>query len=220
MPASRRDDQTPERQRRVEELRREQAASERRRAGLILAAAVAVLAVAVVGAWKVIGSDDEPAGSGYAPDVALTGVEEFEVDSDHVITEVDYPQAPPVGGPHNPIWLNCGTYEDSVPNENAVHSLEHGAVWVAYRPDLPVEDVDSLRALGPDTFTVLSPYDGLSSPVVISAWGRQLAVDSVDDPRIREFIAEYRLGGISPEAGASCTGGSDGTLPLDAAAAP
>ena len=58
---------------------------------------------------------------------------------DHVDSEVDYPQLPPVGGAHDPAWLTCtGTvYDEPVRDENAVHSMEHGAVWVTYQPDLP-----------------------------------------------------------------------------------
>ncbi len=54
----------------------------------------------------------------------------------HVETRVSYPQNPAVGGDHSPIWLNCGAYAGAVPEMSVVHSLEHGAVWVTYRPDL------------------------------------------------------------------------------------
>ena len=52
----------------------------------------------------------------------------------HTKEPVDYPQTPPVGGPHNPIWQNCGFYSKPVRNEHAVHSMEHGAVWITYSP--------------------------------------------------------------------------------------
>ena len=135
--------------------------------------------------------------------------------SDHVTTAVSYEQQPPAGGEHNPVWLNCGVYADAVPNENAVHSMEHGAVWITYSPDLSTDDVDQLRAVTPDTYAMLSPYPGLDSPVVISAWGKQLRLDDVDDRRLEAFIREYRLGQQAPEPGAACSGGSDGSLPLD-----
>ena len=49
---------------------------------------------------------------------------------------IDYPgKKPPSGGDHNPIPLTCGYYDQQPPDEYAVHSLEHGAVWVAYDPD-------------------------------------------------------------------------------------
>jgi hypothetical protein len=54
-------------------------------------------------------------------------------------------ELPPVGGIHSGIWQNCGIYDEPVLAKNAVHSMEHGAVWITYRPDLPAGDVDRLR---------------------------------------------------------------------------
>ncbi len=124
---------------------------------------------------------------------------------DHVDGPQTYPQTPPVGGPHNGEWLNCGIYDTPVPNENAVHSLEHGAVWLTYRPDLPAADVEALRALVRGrSHALLSPYPDLPSPVVASAWGLQLKVDSASDPRLARFVEQYEQGSQTPEPGASC----------------
>ncbi|GAA1133533.1 DUF3105 domain-containing protein [Microbacterium aurantiacum] len=141
---------------------------------------------------------------------AISGVETFSNTANHVEGAVDYPQSPPAGGDHNAVWLNCGVYSEPVPNENAVHSLEHGAVWVTYDPaTLSSEDVDALRAQLPSTYTILSPYEGLDSPVVLSAWDAQLAVDGVDDERIGEFLASYWRSTTAPEPNALCSGALD-----------
>jgi len=146
------------------------------------------------------------------------GVTTYEVEAGvHVTTPVDYPQTPPVGGKHNPVWLNCGIYDSPVPNENAVHSMEHGAVWVTYVADLSEADVAKLRTRMPSTYGILSPMDDLPAPVVATAWGKQLLLDGADDPRLAQFISAFANSPKAPEAGASCTGGSDGTLPLDVA---
>lgn len=127
----------------------------------------------------------------------------------HVAGAVKYPQTPPVGGPHNEVWLNCGIYNAPVANENAVHSLEHGAVWLTYQPNLPASQVSQLHSLvSGHAYTVLSPYPGLPTPVVISAWGLQLRVQSASDPRVAQFIAKYEQGPQTPEPGAACTGGT------------
>lgn len=139
----------------------------------------------------------------------IEGVELFDNTSEHVEGPVDYPQNPPAGGPHHQVWLNCGVYEQPVPNENAVHSLEHGALWVTYDPALPEADVEALRGLMPRDYIVLSPYEGLDATVALSGWNSQLKVDSVDDPRIGEFIEEYWKSASVPEPGALCTGAYD-----------
>jgi hypothetical protein len=114
---------------------------------------------------------------------------------------------PPVGGDHNPRFQNCGIYTEPVDTGSAVHSMEHGAVWIAYHPDLPAEDVTVLQGMvRGQSYLLLSPYPGLQSEVVATAWGVQLEPDSISDARLGEFIDRNRGGG--PEPGAPCTGGS------------
>lgn len=191
-----------ERQAKLELLRRQQRAAERRRALLIWGGA-AVVVLAIVGAVTFAALRER------ASTPSLAGVQTFKVSQGHVETPVTYAQTPPAGGEHNPVWLNCGVYDQPVPNENAVHDLEHGAVWVTYRPDLPAADVEKLRSEIPDTYMVLSPYPGLPAPVVASAWGKQLRLTGADDPRLEQFIREYHQGPQTPEPGAPCTGGLD-----------
>ena len=198
-----------ERAARVQQLRREQERKERQRA-LMIYSGIGVTLLLIIGgvAFGLIRTEANK------PD--LSGVKSYKVTPEHVQTPVPYAQTPPAGGKHNPIWLNCATYPKPVPNENAVHSMEHGAVWVTYQPDLPADQVATLKSAIPSTYAVLSPFPGLKAPVVASAWGKQLSLDGADDPRLDAFIREYRQGSQAPESGAACTGGSDGTMPLDA----
>ncbi|MCA9955378.1 MAG: DUF3105 domain-containing protein [Anaerolineales bacterium] len=116
--------------------------------------------------------------------------------------------APPAGGEHYNVWQNCGIYTDPVQTGNAIHSMEHGAVWISYRPDLAADEVAELQQLvRGETFLLLSPYEGQESPIVVTAWGLQLKVDSASDGRIQDFIDRYRLGPTTPELGGACTQG-------------
>jgi hypothetical protein len=124
----------------------------------------------------------------------------------HTSADVDYPQTPPVGGQHDPQWLDCGAYDAPVRDENAVHDLEHGAVWITYRPDLAAADVDALADVLPQD-GLLSPYDGLPAPVVVTVWGRQLRLTGADDARLPLFLERYGAGETAPEPFASCAGG-------------
>jgi len=135
---------------------------------------------------------------------AIEGVQTFAVDAGHSDAPVSYPQVPPVGGIHNPVWQQCAFYAEPVPNEKAVHSLEHGAIWLTYRPDLPAAEIDTLSALARSRRDVLaSRWDtGLPSPLVATAWGRQLRLESTTDPRLMEFVRLYANQG--PEINAPC----------------
>jgi len=118
-------------------------------------------------------------------------------------------ELPPVGGIHSSVWQNCGIYNEPILAKNAVHSMEHGAVWLSYHPDLPAGDVKDLQnAVRGESFTLLSPYAGLKSPIVLTAWGIQLELDEVDDDRISAFIDLYQQGPQTPERGAACTNGT------------
>lgn len=144
--------------------------------------------------------------------IEIEGLETFDnLESLHVQSAVDYEMTPPAGGPHNPTWLNCGIYEEEVPAEYAVHSLEHGAVWVTYDPEqVQGADLDALRSAMPRSYIILSPFPGLEAPVVASAWGVQVALDGVDDPRLSDFIVKYRQSPDAPEPGALCSQALDG----------
>ncbi len=138
------------------------------------------------------------------------GVQSFEnLSRSHTEGSVSYEQNPPVGGEHNSVWQNCGFYPEPIRSENAVHSLEHGAVWITYQPDLPEEQVDKIRELASDnTYVLASPYPDLPTPVVASAWGKQLRLESADDPDLERFVSAYAQGPQTPEPGAVCTGGT------------
>ena len=168
------------------------------RAGAILAAVLAVGMIVVFLSSSNEGSTD-----------LFEGVQSFpNLERDHTTQPVSYDQNPPVGGPHNPGWQNCGVYTQPVTNDNAVHSLEHGAIWITYQPDLPDAEIQKLQALTRQSgYRLLSPYRGLPSPIVLSAWGYQLRLNQADDPRLTNFIEKYELNPQGPEPGAPCTGG-------------
>jgi len=148
--------------------------------------------------------------TGSTRSAAPAGVQSFAVtDRTHVDGPVDYPQVPPVAGDHAPIWQNCGFYDQPVVEENAVHSLEHGAVWITYRPDLTETQIGTLYALAQrDPYVLVSPYPDLPAPVVASAWNHQLRLDTAADPRLAQFVSAFRLGPQAPEPGGACTGGT------------
>jgi hypothetical protein len=134
----------------------------------------------------------------------------------HVAGHIDYKESPPIGGPHNVVWQNCGTYDAPIHNEHAVHALEHGAVWITYRPDLPASQVATLKDAAADDYMLLSPYPGLPSPVVATAWNHQLRLDGAADKRLRVFIDKYKNNpDNTPEFGAPCAGGTSALATAD-----
>ena len=192
--------------------------------GFIAGSAVLGLLLIGVVAYAVLNQ-----GSGFRDPVKVadSAVEDVTVAKEaparnHVEGPVRYPQNPPNGGDHNSTPQQCAVYEQPVPSERALHSMEHGAVWVTYQPDLPAAQVKTLREMVQgDPYLLLSPFPGQSSPVNLSAWGRSLTVDTADDERVEQFIDTFKNGPQTPEPGAACVGSSaTGALPAAAPAAP
>ena len=187
----------------LEQVRAQQAAAARRRTTLIVASVVVAVLVIGGGITAIVLHSNKPG-------VSLSGVQSYSgLTRNHVTGTVNYAQTPPVGGDHDPTWLNCGIYTSPVRNENAVHDLEHGAVWITYQPTLAAADVAKLTKFATgQTYLDLTPYPGLPAPVVASAWGKQIRLTGASDPRLEAFVKKYKQGPQTPEPGAPCTGGT------------
>nr|WP_246407438.1 DUF3105 domain-containing protein [Modestobacter versicolor] len=137
----------------------------------------------------------------------------------HVTTSVDYTESPPVGGEHDNEWADCtGTvYDVDIRHENAVHSLEHGAVWITYDPDaVSDDDLGTLEDLVDGrSGLMLSPYAGQSAPISLQSWGHQVTVDSASDVRVQQFADFMAFNAdFTPELGATCENPAFITDPL------
>ena len=174
------------------------------RAGLALLAGAALLS----GCTTTV-SGTATAAPGQADPSAGVQMYDYAPGQQHVTGSVDYDESPPVGGPHDGAWADCtGTvYDVEIRSENAVHSLEHGAVWLTYDPDAVPDD--AIAVLGELVEGVphrmMSPYEGQDAPISIQSWNHQLKVDAADDPRLEEFADTFTQDpDNTPELGATC----------------
>ncbi len=140
---------------------------------------------------------------------AIQGVRTYSYPSgQHQTGLLTYKETPAVGGTHNPAWQNCGVYTAPLYPSYVVHSLEHGAVSITYRPGIPAAQVSALGDLARTrSYTLLSPLDPQSSLIMLSAWGAQLGVDDANDARVTAFLDRYEQSKSAPEPGAPCSGG-------------
>jgi len=206
---------------RIEEMRRAEQARERRNRILTITASVLVVTGLVAGGAFLINSQSDSDGDSAASDskaasgkfvTGKDGVRKWstKLTQNHVAKDVKYPMTPPVGGDHNQVWMNCNgdVYDEAVRNENAVHSLEHGAVWVTYTGEAPDADVRALAEKVRKTpYSLMSPVEDQKDPIMLSAWGHQRTVTSASDPDVAAFFETYVQGKQTPEPGAACTNG-------------
>ena len=161
------------------------------------------------------GFPDQPA---LPNDSGIAGVQTFPDKSEYHnhVAFVEQPSGdiPPAFGAHLGAWQNCGIYDQPIELGNALHSLEHGAVWLTYSPDLSDSEIAELQDLvRGHAFVLMSPYPAQTKPVVLSGWTVQLVIDSLPDERIEQFIAYYENGPQNPEPGAPCSGAIGVPLP-------
>jgi len=153
-----------------------------------------------------------PAG-GKKPDAAQplpenppNGIEVYPATTNRTFKgPIDYERHPPTNGDHDPLWQNCGIYEKPIEDRHAVHSLDHGVVWITYSPDLPKQQLKSLRPYGNENYVIVSPYPGQDAPVTATSWRVQLELSGADDPRLRRFVNQFRISEIAPLSGNRCT---------------
>ncbi|MFB9538258.1 MULTISPECIES: DUF3105 domain-containing protein [Streptomyces] len=206
---------------RIEEMRRAEQSRERRNRILTIAASVVIVCGLVVGGVVLVRSQSDDGGSDTAASDSsakgkfVTGKDgvrtwQGKLARNHVTKAVKYASEPPVGGDHNQAWMNCNgdVYTKELDNTNAVHSLEHGAVWVTYNADAKKADIDALAAKVKKTpYTLMSPMDDQKDPIMLSAWGHQRTVKGASDPDVDAFFEKFVQGEQTPEPGAACTNG-------------
>jgi hypothetical protein len=125
-----------------------------------------------------------------------------------------YTDSPPTSGYHDPSPLpqEPKVFDQPVRQENAVHNLEHGAVFVYYQPEgpgaLPTEAVDSLRAVVEQPgYTFLAPNPDLpqETSMALAAWNKlQTCPGTVTAQQAAAiaggFIEAFECTGNAPEA--------------------
>ncbi|MFJ8000754.1 DUF3105 domain-containing protein [Streptomyces sp. NPDC096310] len=206
--------QSADRKARIEEMRRAERARERRsRIITITVSAVVVVGLVGFGAYALNQESDKKEAEKAAAAAPVKEEKSWDAKKlgrNHVTEAVTYPMTPPVGGDHNQVWMNCDgdVYKEEIPDVNAVHSLEHGAVWVTYNDKASDDDVKTLAdKVGKTPYTLMSPVKDQAGAIMLSAWGKQVAVDSASDSRVNQFFTKYVQGQQTPEPGAACTGG-------------
>lgn len=106
-------------------------------------------------------------------------------------TKEDYNSNPPTSGPHYANSQPAGIYDKPVPDGNLIHSMEHGAVILWYKPDLPASDSAKLKSIFNDASAskkIIVPRDSLDVPVALTSWGRLLKLQTIDENQIKTFM--------------------------------
>ena len=150
------------------------------------------------------GKKPDPARS--LPEDPPEGIEVYAATTNRTVKgPIEYDHQPPTNGDHDPLWQNCGFYEKPIKDRHAVHSMDHGVVWITHRPDLPAGQVEALRPYGEENYVIVSPYPGQDAPVIATSWRVQLELEGPGDPRLRQFVDQFRISELAPLSGNRCS---------------
>ncbi|MDT9688092.1 DUF3105 domain-containing protein [Streptomyces sp. P9(2023)] len=207
-----------DRRARIQEMRRAEQARERRNRFITIGvSAVVVLSLVGFGGYVLNQQSEKKEKQEAAAKAPIKDEKSWDAKKlgrNHVTTPVAYEMKPAAGGDHDQVWQNCdgNVYTTKIAEMNAVHSLEHGAVWVTYNKKAAEADVKKLaEKVGKTPYSMMSPIDDQSGAITLSAWGKQVSVDSASDSRVDAFLTRYAQGPQTPEPGATCAGGIGGT---------
>ncbi|MEY4576660.1 MAG: hypothetical protein RL701_1363 [Pseudomonadota bacterium] len=117
--------------------------------------------------------------------------EHFEVlTARHVQGPVDYPDVPPVGGPHSGCWGTWGVHDTELKTERWVHNLEHGGVVLLYNCENCAADIAKLAAFSSThERTLVTPYAALPRRFAAVAWEYRLVTECLDLQAFETFYA-------------------------------
>ena len=139
------------------------------------------------------------------PENPPEGIEVYPATTNRTVEgPIQYDRKPPTNGNHAPLWQNCGFYRKPIQDRHAVHSMDHGVVWITYRPDRPQQQLETLRPYGNENYVIVSPYPGQNAPVIATSWRVQLKLNGTNDPRLEQFVNDFKISELAPLSGNRC----------------
>ena len=165
---------------------------------------IGILVIGVVG-YIVYNSFSSP------PEAPMLGTQYADLGQKHVPdgTKVNYNSTPPSSGDHYQAPELKGFYDREIPDGNLIHNLEHGYIWVAYRLDLPADQVQKLKGLFSSPFSnpkfvpskaIVAPRPNNPAPISIVSWRWTMNLDNYDEEKLMQFYLQHVS--KSPEAAA------------------
>lgn len=152
---------------------------------------LSILVVAALGyGIFLLAQNAGPDGEDFSVSYPNLGRDHIAVGASHL----EYNSNPPSSGPHYGEWARGGFYDEPLSDEQLIHNLEHGDIWISYHPDISDKAKETLKSFA-GRYIVVSPRLENEGSVSLVAWGRVDTLDIengfIDEGRIRDFISRY-----------------------------
>lgn len=117
-----------------------------------------------------------------------------------------YTSNPPTSGPHYGQTAFSGFRDKAIADQNIIHNLEHGDVWIAYHPRVSEEIKNQLKEFGAAK-VIITPREANDTDIALAAWGRldtfNIENNALPAERVSDFIKRYTNKGPERVPGAS-----------------
>jgi hypothetical protein len=116
--------------------------------------------------------------------VPIQGREHIAVGASHAA----YNSNPPTSGPHYEQDASWGVYQTELPDEQLIHNLEHGGIWISYNGIDDKTKTDLEKIAQSDPKIIVEPRSQDDAPIVLASWGRLQKLQVYDEKTILDFI--------------------------------
>lgn len=145
-----------------------------------------------------------PKGEDFSQSIPL--LEALHIAEDSPLPE--YTSNPPTSGPHFAQTARSGFRDNAISDQNVIHNLEHGDVWISYNPRITDSIIKELKPFGA-TKVIVTPREANDTDIALASWGRldkfDIENNTLPVERIKDFIKRYT--GKGPEQVPGASGG-------------
>lgn len=111
-------------------------------------------------------------------------------------TPFEYNSNPPTSGPHHVTPAEWGVYPEEIHDQIVIHNLEHGGIWIAYKPGIDSAVVAKLEAITKEfgRKVIMAPRAANDADIALAAWNHldKFSAAEFSEERVRAFIKAYR----------------------------
>lgn len=131
-------------------------------------------------------------------DVNLPGALISDLGREHIAQNHQhaYNSNPPTSGWHYPQEAEWGAYREELPDETLIHNLEHGGIWISYKPDISEEMRANLEEFYKQwgRKIIVTPRSKNDADIAVAAWTRldKFGAAEYSEERIEKFVRAYR----------------------------
>lgn len=142
------------------------------------------VAIIIGAVYGLIVLSRQSAGGSVGQAYPILGKQHVSIGASHP----NYNSNPPTSGWHYASPAEWGVYGNELPDEQILHNLEHGGVWISYNK-VDDETKTQLEKIGRvNSGIVVTPRQANDTPIALASWGRLQKLESFDEAAIINFI--------------------------------